>query len=102
MAISRRQFFKTAAGAAVAAALAPPIIELIEETVHRTFFLPPAGGWQVWGNVDVEAIIKRQIGINMARSVDAQMLKTLGGAKIWLSTCKPFEEPHLDWQIGFA
>jgi len=38
--MDRRGFFKFAGGAAVAAALAPQVIE-----VARTYFLPPAGGW---------------------------------------------------------
>ena len=38
--ITRRGFFRFAGGAAVAAALAPPVIE-----VARTIFLPPRGGW---------------------------------------------------------
>lgn len=41
METSRRGFFKFLGGAAVAAALAPPLIE----TVNRTIFLPPSGGW---------------------------------------------------------
>lgn len=61
--MDRRSFLKLLAGSAAAVAAGELLLP------KRTFFLPPPGGWAL-GNVDVEAIIKKALARDIAKSID--------------------------------
>lgn len=72
--MNRRQFLKAAiAGLPVLAAPAA-LLEAIEP--KRTIFLPPRGGWLRYSGfefIDVEAIIKKALAKDAAKSMDRLM-----------------------------